>query len=139
MVLPPPALVSRGEKTRAGCLWTEAKFNGFIKGAIRGATRRWPPKTQALKDAWVERGVYKCVGYKRRWHHVPVSIKVDGKRVRNVAVDHINPVVCPVAGFTSWDELIDRMFVEADGFQVLCKDCHGQKTADERKIRKVNK
>lgn len=132
-------MAQRGVKTRAGGLWTEAKFMGFIKGAIRGATRRWPPKTQALKEAWVERGVYMCVGYKRRWHHVPVSIKVGGKRVRNVAVDHINPVVCPEAGFTTWDDMIDRMFVEADGFQVLCKSCHDKKTGDERKIRKENK
>jgi hypothetical protein len=64
---------------------------------------------------------------------------VGTKRVRNVAVDHINPVVCPVAGFTSWDELIDRMFVEADGFQVLCTECHKKKTGDERKIRAANK
>jgi hypothetical protein len=131
--------MARGEKTRAGNLWTEAKFMGFLKGAIRGATRRWPPKTQALKDAWVERGVYRCAGYKRMHHDVPVSVKVGTKRVRNVAVDHINPVVCPVAGFTSWDELIDRMFVEADGFQVLCTECHKKKTGDERKIRAANK
>ena len=87
----------------------------------------------------MERGVYKCVGYKRRWHHVPVSIKVGGKRVRNVAVDHIKPVICPVSGFTSWDDMIERMFVEGSGFQILCKSCHDKKTGDERKIRKESK
>jgi hypothetical protein len=27
------------------------------------------------------------------------------------------------------------MFCEADGLQLLCPDCHDEKTADERKVR----
>lgn len=81
----------------------------------------------------MERGKYKCVGYKKRWHIVPASIKEKGKRVNNVHVDHIDPVIDPQEGFVSWDKVINRMFCEADGLQVLCRDCHKRKTNDERK------
>ena len=54
----------------------------------------------------------------------------------DVAVDHIDPVVSPKTGFVSWDVYIERMFCEADGFQVLCHTCHGIKTQNEREERK---
>jgi len=37
-------------------------------------------------------------------------------------VDHIEPV-----GSGSWDGIIERMFCEADGLMVLCKECHKAK------------
>lgn len=104
--------------------WTQARFNSFIKGALRSATKRWGPINAARKAAWLERGVYKCVGYKKRWHKVRWK---DG-----IFVDHIEPVIGP-DGFETWDLVIERMFVETDGLQVLCLDCHKRKTADERK------
>lgn len=118
-----------------GGQWTEARYKSFIKGGLRSLTNRWGPKSACVKDAWLERGVYKCAGYKRRWHKVPVSIKVGKKRMRNIAVDHIDPVVNPTTGFVSWDNLIERLFVEKDGLQLLCKACHDEKTSDERKLR----
>ena len=117
-------------------LWTAARYSAFIKGGLRQISHRWPPKHAVKKAAWVERGVYQCVGYKKRTHKVKLTIKEKGKTVNNVFVDHINPVVCPAMGFAGWDEYIDRMFTEADGLQVLCKDCHKRKTADEREQRK---
>lgn len=66
---------------------------------------------------------------------MPVSLPAPpGKklRVKNVKVDHIDPVIDPTEGFTTWDEVIRRMFVEKDGLQVLCKKCHDEKTQDER-------
>jgi len=55
-----------------------------------------------------------------------------------LAVDHIDPVV-PVTGFTTWDEVIERMFVEKDGLQVLCKACHKAKCDEEKQQRKQAK
>jgi hypothetical protein len=52
-----------------------------------------------------------------------------------VAIDHISPVVDPEVGFKGWDEYIERMFCEVDGYQLLCPDCHDKKTSDERKVR----
>jgi hypothetical protein len=54
-------------------------------------------------------------------------------------VDHIDPVVSVEHGFEGWNVYIERMFCEADGYQVLCKTCHSIKTANERKARKENR
>jgi len=114
--------------------WTHSRFNSFIKGLLRAGMRGWGPKHAVKKEAWVKRGVYRCRGYKKRWHHVPVTIKQGKKRVVNVFVDHISPVIDPNKGFVSWDDTIDRMFCEKEGLQLLCKKCHDLKTSDERVI-----
>jgi len=117
-------------------LWTAARYSSFIKGGLRQISHRWPPKHQVKKEAWRSRGVYQCVGYKKRTHKVPLTFKENGKNKNNVFVDHIDPVVCPKRGFQGWDEYITRMFSESVGLQVLCFDCHKRKTADEREERK---
>jgi len=63
-----------------------------------------------------------------------------------MVADHVSPVV-PIDGFTgekhldyNWNELIQRLYCEADGFQALCKECHKEfKTKEESSIRKKNK
>lgn len=115
--------------------WTASRFTNFVRGALRNASNRWPVKGEVLKEARISRGIYKCQGYKKRWHKAPSSIKIKNKTTRNIYVDHVDPVVDPRTGFTSWDEFIDRLFCEKDNLQVLCKDCHDRKTADERKVR----
>jgi 5-methylcytosine-specific restriction endonuclease McrA len=54
---------------------------------------------------------------------------------KDVTVDHIVPVV-PLGGHDSWDEVIERLFCELDGLQVLCQPCHKVKTAEENATRK---
>lgn len=124
------------DKPRNNGEWTEARYHSFIKGALRSASIRWPPKYRVRKAAWIKRGVYKCAGYKRRAHQAPVSIKKKGKRVNNISVDHIVPIIDPKKGFVSWDDVIDRMFCEAKGLQVLCQACHQKKTKDEKEMAK---
>jgi len=123
-------------KSRNNGEWTEARYNSFIKGALRAASVRWPPKYRVRKAAWIKRGVYKCAGYERRAHQVPVSRKEKGKRKNNVTVDHIVPIIDPNKGFETWDKVIERMFCEAKGLQVLCHQCHKEKTKKERIKRK---
>lgn len=122
-----------GPKTRAGGLWTEAKFRSFIRGNLRRTSQKWPPISSRLKSARVSRGEYLCDGCKET---VPATIKEDGKRIKNVHVDHIDPVIDPSVGWVSYDSLIERMFVEEDGLQVLCHSCHSQKTNEEKRIAK---
>lgn len=97
---------------------------------------RWPPKHEVKKKARVERGKYLCNGCKQI---VPTSIKVDGKRVNNIHVDHIDPVIDPHVGFEDWDTVIQRLFCEEEGLQVLCASCHKEVTAEERRIAKERK
>ena len=115
---------------RNGGQWTEARYNAFIKSALRTASNKWPPKFTVKKRAWVERGKYRCSGYEQPPHIVPA---------KEIVIDHIDPVICPEKGFVSWDDTIERMFCEESGLQALCKDCHKRKTIYERTIRNTAK
>jgi 5-methylcytosine-specific restriction endonuclease McrA len=90
---------------------------------------RWGPIAECLKSARVTRGEYFCAGCRQT---VPASIKVGGRRTKNVHVDHILPIIDPDVGFTTYDDLIERMFCESDNLQVLCTECHDIKTNDEK-------
>lgn len=118
-----------GPKTRNGSQWTEARFRSFIRSQLRAATMRWGPISDCLKDARISRGEYACAGCGQT---VPASIKVGGRRTKNVHVDHIAPIIDPDVGFTTYDDLIERMFCEAPNLQVLCTECHDIKTNDEK-------
>lgn len=125
-----------GPKTRCSGKWTEAKFNSFIKNTLRRATQRWGPIHDCMTAARVERGIYLCANCKE---HVPATIKEKNRRLKNVHVDHILPVIDPTIGFETWDKTIDRMFCEVDGLQVLCTKCHDIKTNEERAAAKVRR
>lgn len=114
-------------KTRCGGQWTPARFSSFIKSALRSASNRWQPKYQCKKDARTARNTYTCAGCKKSYPS------------KSVRVDHIEPVVDTKRGFRTWDEYIERMFVERDGFQLLCMECHDFKTSLEKATRKETK
>lgn len=115
-----------------GGTWSEARYNSFIKSALRSASVRWPPRYQVLADAYVgtktnpksnrQAKFYKCA---------KCLFDFIGK---DVQVNHITPVV-PVSGFDSWDGVIQRMFCEKQGLEVLCIPCHKQVTDLENKER----
>lgn len=129
-----------GPKTRCSGQWSEAKFKSFIKNNLRSATRKWAPINEVKKEANVARGQYECAECKSI---VPPTVKVGRKRKNNIFVDHIDPIIDPKTGFTTWDECIDRMFCEKDNLQLLCGECHDAKSMEERRIaaeyRKKNK
>lgn len=62
-----------------------------------------------------------------------------------VAVDHIHPVVDPQdanllpSGKRNWIKQIDRLFVDQNSLQVLCKPCHNKKTKEENRIRRLKR
>lgn len=115
---------------------TEAAFVSFIKGHLRRASRFWKPITDTLKAANLRRGVYLCNGCKEE---VPKSIVVDGKRVNNISVDHVNAIVDPTTGFSGWDDFINNLYCEVDNLQVLCRNCHNLKSAKERDLAKISR
>lgn len=117
--------------------WTSSRFNSFIKGALRSASSKWPPKYEVLKEAATEKKINWKTG-RLAQHYLCNSC---GKEypLKDVQVDHIDPVIDPNTGFVSWDEVVSRMFCEKSGFQVLCKSCHVEKTNVERRIAKEKK
>lgn len=120
-----------GEKTRCSGQWTEARFRSFVKGNLRRVCNKWAPISEVKKEARVSRGIYLCNGCKKK---VTNSVVVEGKRVNNIFVDHIEPIVDPSVGWTGWDDVIEGMFSEKDNLQLLCKPCHDVKTKEERDI-----
>lgn len=116
--------------------WTEARFNSFIKSALRSASQRWPPKYRVLSRA--------CVGTKTNprtgrlaKHYLCQSCKNEFV-AKDVEVNHIIPVI-PISGFDDWGKTIERLFCEEDGLEVLCKPCHKSLTKQENEERKRNK
>ena len=107
------------------------KFNkkSFIIQTLRRATYRYPARNEALKSARISRGLYKCA----------LCPKDKPHKRDQVFIDHILPVVDPVKGFTGWDDYIERMFPEQDGFQVICEEHHTKKTEKENSLRKKTK
>ena len=97
--------------------------NTFVKFALRRASLRWPPRSEALKRARVERGRYACA-------------MCGGLFASNeVHIDHIIPVVDVQDGFTNWDNYINRLLPEVEGFQILCHRDHEIKTSLEDAMR----
>lgn len=124
-------------KPHNGATWTSARFASFIKSALRAASRRWPQKHEALKKSCIGKRLNKATG--NDVFHYKCAACANLFKAVEVQVDHVNPVVSVEKGFEGWDVYIERMFCEADGYQVLCKPCHAIKTANERKLRKENR
>lgn len=109
-----------------GGKWSSGRFRGFITSALRSAMRRWPPKWEALKAAFVGSKINKKSGRKAKHfecatchkHFVQTGVQVDHKD--------------PVGSCKTWDEFIERLFCEKDNLQVMCKTCHKVKTKKER-------
>jgi hypothetical protein len=119
--------------------WTASKFNSFIKSALRSASSRWPPKYTAIQNAYV--GTKVNVRTQRTAKHYRCNICEGHFPASEIQVDHIDPVIDPSVGFVDWDTVIERMFCEVEGFQVVCKPCHKIKTDAEKasaKLRKKN-
>lgn len=121
-------------KKRNGGEWTDARFRSFVTSALRAASRRWPPKFKALKEAFVGRKTNKKTG-KLAMHYKCAKCKKHFVAA-DVQVDHVLPVVDPKVGFIGWDSFIDRIFCEIENLQVLCKPCHKVKTEEEKAERK---
>lgn len=104
----------------------DKRFRSFLIKILRQASYLWAPRSNALKAARVGYGKYECA-----------ECKTITSR-KEIAIDHIEPVI-KVEGFDSWNEVIDRMFCEEDGFQILCHSCHKEKSMEELQHRKRNR
>lgn len=125
----------QGELTRCDGTWTEAKFTNFVKNQLRSATRKWAPIQNCKKHARVGYGEYQCSECKQV---VPPTVydPEKGKRVTNVFVDHIVPVIDPAVGWTTWDDVVDRMYCDSSNLQLLCGACHKIKSQEEIDVAK---
>jgi 5-methylcytosine-specific restriction endonuclease McrA len=112
----------RVPRTRANSTWTEASFWGFIRGLMREGFKKWPPKYKAKQLA---KRPYRGTNKRQRFEYQCAAC-TGWFTDKETQVDHI----VPCGTLKSWDDLsgfAERMFVETDGLQVLCKNCHENK------------
>lgn len=115
---------------------TPAQQFSFIKGALRNGTVKFPPRYEVLNAAKRGRQINQATG--RMAEHYQCAQCLGLFPAKLVVTDHIEPVV-PVTGFTSWHDVVVRMYCDPDGLQVLCKSCHKLKTQAENLERKLHK
>lgn len=113
--------------------WTRSRYESFIKSALRSASVRWPPRYLTLNEAFVDVRTNEKTGRKAK--HFECAMCKNLFPQKDVQVNHKEPVV-PPTGFTTWDDIIERLFCEKEGLEVLCKPCHKDVTAEENKLRK---
>lgn len=120
--------------------WTmsEAEFRSFIISALRGASRYWKPKAQAIKRARVGKGRYKCEACWKEGGLTLPPLPGNKRKRKNIQADHFSPVV-PISWFEWFDSWVKRCFIEADWYQAICWECHTIKTKEENKERKLYK
>lgn len=118
------------EKPYNGGTWTEGRFNSFIKSTLRSGSQRWPPKYKALNEAKQGKKINEASG--RLAEHYRCAACRGSYPAKGIQVDHITPVIDPAVGFTTWDDVIKRMFCEQEDFQILCRECHQEKTNSEK-------
>lgn len=112
----------------------ESILKSFVINTLRRSSYRWPARSQALKLARLERGIYQCNSCNGRFTN------------KEIKVDHVLPIVEVKNGFTTWDSYINNLFCDVSGLQILCSTCHNSKSSIEkdlrvkyRKLRKASK
>lgn len=131
------SIVKKSTKTTKTKEWTEGRFRAFITSTLRGGFRKYPPKYEVLKAALWGKKLNSKTG-RQAIHYTCASCKHEYP-AKEVNVDHIIPVVCPVEGFKDWDTFVKRLFCTKENLQVLCSKCHTKKTKEERETRNGNK
>lgn len=119
----------KSPKTRNSGKWTNAQFRKFVIRCLRRA--KWPVKFEVLDEAFQETQINPNTGRKRKMYLCRECGKLHPSG--SIQIDHIVPVLGE-EGLT-WNEIVERMFVEKDGLQALCEDCHELKSlCDQFKV-----
>lgn len=119
---------NRVPKTRAGGEWTEAAFWGFLRSALRQASRRFPPITRHAMEQ--NRRESQGENKRQKWEYYCSNCSC-WFPAKEVIVEHIQPC----GSLKSWEdfkEFGERLFVDADQLTVHCKDCAKEKTKREK-------
>ena len=110
--------------------WTDGRIRSFIVSVLRAGARKWPPKYETLAEAYTGKKLNPKTN--REGKHYLCNYCNEDFPAKEVQVDHINPVVDPITGFTTWDDYIKRLFCDKANLQVLCTTCHKEKSKKER-------
>lgn len=106
---------------------SKAAFFSMIRSALRQSSRWWKPITLCKQQA---KRPYKGKNKRQKFEYLCANCK-NYFPDKEVNVDHI----IPVGTLTCYGDLpgfVQRLFVEVEGLQTLCKKCHDAKTKKER-------
>jgi 5-methylcytosine-specific restriction endonuclease McrA len=114
-------------KPRNAGTMTESAFWSFIRSALRQKSRWWKP---ILQCKLASRRAYKGPNKRQKFEYQCATCK-QWFQEKKINVDHIHPAgslncAADLPGF------VERLFCEQDNLQVLCTDCHDQKTKIEK-------
>lgn len=107
--------------------WTTARFWSFIRSALRQASSRWPPKYETAQKA---RRAFEGPG-RQRWEYQCAKCK-EWFPQKQISVDHIKPVGT-LKDFDDLPAFVSNLFCSVDNLQILCDQCHGIKSNEEKK------
>jgi 5-methylcytosine-specific restriction endonuclease McrA len=126
----------------------DKKFRGKVINALRRLTRSYPPRNVVKRNQKAAPSTYQC---EKCSVHVyeglsETKMKEHGKILDTniikgkVHIDHIVPVI-PIGGFKNtewdWNEYMSNLFCDKTNLQVLCEECHKEKTMYENELRKI--
>ncbi len=116
-------------KTRNAGTMTEATFFSWLRSGLRRLFMYWKPAMLALDRA---KRPYKGPNKLQKWEYQCAQCRKWFKRTE-VERDHIIPCGS-LSSLGDVARFLERLSVEEDGFQVLCKTkCHLAKSLSERK------
>ena len=116
---------TRVPKTRNANSMTESQFWGSIRAVLRSKSRWWKPIIQCKTNARRS-----CKKGRQKWEY-QCNICKQWFPEKMISVDHI----IPAGSLRCAEDLkgfVERLFVEIDGLQCLCDDCHSVKTQNEK-------
>jgi hypothetical protein len=104
----------------------DKKVKSHAISSLRRGSYRWPGRWEAEKRSHIGRGEYCC-------ENPDCGLILKKKET---SMDHVEPVVDPLVGYTGLDSYAERLYVEAHMWQRLCDSCHSTKSKAENLIRK---
>jgi len=113
---------------------SEAEFRSFIVSALRKASMWWKPKSECIREAKIDRNKYKCNICGTIWPSSLPPLPWKKRKRKNIQADHIEEIIPPAVGFTTYDSWIERCFIEKEWFQAICRECHKIKTQAARTL-----
>lgn len=103
------------------------KLKSFLVNTLRRASYRWPFRDECRKRNRIERNTYQCEHCKQNFTR------------KETQINHKVPVVDPSKGWENLDVYAERMFVDSDGFELLCIPCHDKLTEEQNKERQITR
>lgn len=106
---------------------SSAAFFGMIRSSLRQSSRWWKPIHACKQKA---KRAYKGANKRQKFEYKCAECKKYFADKETV-IDHIIPAGT-LRSFADLPAFCERLFVEMEGLQCLCKDCHQIKTNLER-------